>query len=78
MLAQVPPMLGEPKAMIHKLAILLCAKCKKPTHVTVYQEYIKVSMDKYLFVFLHSAPGTRKAGSRIEIHAKAQENRLTI
>jgi hypothetical protein len=50
MSARVPPMLGEPKAMIHKLTILFWAKCKKPTYITVYKEYIKASMDKYLSV----------------------------
>jgi hypothetical protein len=66
-----PPTLGEPKAMIRKLAMAYCfgQNAMKPTYVAVYQEYFKVPMDKYLLVFLHSAPGTCKARYRIKIHA---------
>jgi hypothetical protein len=45
----------------------------KSTYVVGYQEYIKAPKDKYLSVFLNSAPGTCKAGNRMEIHTKAQE-----
>jgi|JI8StandDraft_1071087.scaffolds.fasta_scaffold2581258_1 hypothetical protein len=51
---------------------------KESTYEAGYQEYIKAPKDKYLSVFLHAAPGTCKAENRIEIHAKARENRLTI
>jgi hypothetical protein len=50
----------------------------KSTYIAGYQEYIKAPKVKYLLVFLHSGTRTCKARYKIEIHAEAQENRLTI
>jgi hypothetical protein len=77
---EFPPTLGEPKAMISKFTMAYSCfgqNAMKPTYIAVYQEYFKVPMDKYLSVFLHSAPGTCKAGYRIEIHAaKSMHERI--
>jgi hypothetical protein len=63
--------LGYPKGMISNLQHCLGSNTMKPAYLMVYQEYIKVLMDKYLLVLLHSAPGTCKARTRIKTHAKA-------
>jgi hypothetical protein len=73
-------MLGDQKGMIGNLQHCLGLNAMKPAYLMVYQEYIKVQMDKCLLVI--SALSTRDMQSqilyRIEIHAKAQENRLTM
>jgi hypothetical protein len=79
-LVWISQMLGDQKGMIGNLQHCLGLNAMKPAYLMVYQEYIKVQMDKCLLVI--SALSTRDMQSqilyRIEIHAKAQENRLTM
>jgi hypothetical protein len=57
-------MLGDQKGMIGNLQHCLGLNAMKPAYLMVYQEYIKVSIDKYLIGFL--ALGTRDMQSRIQ------------
>jgi hypothetical protein len=57
-------MLGDLKGMISNLQHCLGLNAMKPTYIMVYQEYIKVSMDKCLLVFL--ALSTWDMQSRIQ------------
>jgi hypothetical protein len=73
---RISPTLGDPRENDHQLNLQQWFEQNaiKSTYTVVgYREYIKAPKDKYLPVFLHSAPGTCKAGYRIEIHAKARE-----
>jgi hypothetical protein len=69
---------GDLKGMINKFNIAL-GQTQRRLHIKWWTK--NISSSRWISnhsALLRSAPGTCKAGSRIEINAKARENRLTI